>query len=207
MFELKEREFKPSPKMKTIYWLYSLWYFIPVLLLILAFGAASVEPVVSRHGLDLTSRQVVETIMMNILIPIIVFVLIPALIFGIWVSLYYKSILFRVEEDHVYSRKGIWWVKEKRVPYNLISEVRLRQGPLQRRLGLANIDIFTPATGVQRPELSLFQIDALRAQEVLSYLRYKTGILSSKERKVIEEDMLKELREIRRLLEEILDRL
>ena len=193
--------------MKTIYWLYSLWYFIPALLLILLVGATTVEPVFSQHGLDLTSKQVIEALLTNLFIPIIVFVLIPALIFGIWVSLYYKSILFRVEEDHVYSRKGIWWVKEKRVPYNLVSEVRLRQGPLQRKLGLANIDIFTPATGVQRPELSLFQIDAGRAQEILSYLRYRTGILTSKERKVIEEEMLKELKEIRKLLEEILDKL
>lgn len=200
------RELKPSPKMKTLYWLYSLWYFIPVLLAILVRGYIIIEPVLARSHYRFT-REVVEALVTNVFIPIVILVVIPAILYGVWVSLYYRSIVFRVEEDHVYGRKGVWWVKEKRVPYNLVSEVRFRQGPVQRRLGLANIDVFTPATGVQRPELSLFQIEASQAQELLSLLRLKTGILSSRERRVIEEEILKELKEIRKILEEMLDKL
>lgn len=200
------RELKPSPKMKTLYWLYSLWYFTPVLLAILVRGYIIVEPVLSRSHYRFTG-EVVEALVANVFIPVVILVVIPAILYGVWVSLYYRSIVFRVEEDHVYGRKGVWWVKEKRVPYNLVSEVRFRQGPVQRMLGLANIDVFTPATGVQRPELSLFQIEASQAQELLSFLRLKTGILSSRERRVIEEEILKELREIRKILEEMLDKL
>lgn len=206
VFELKEREFKPSPRMKTIYWLYSLWYFIPAILFITPLCYNTLRPVIAEHGFNLASHPVVSALT-TVLLLVIVFIIGPAIAFGVWLSLYYKSILFRVEEDHVYSRKGVLWVKEKRVPYNLVSEVRFRQGPVQRVLGLANIDVFTPATGVRRPELSLFQVDAGRAQDLISYLRYRTGILSSRERRVLEEDMLKELKKIRELLEEILDRL
>ncbi len=110
--------------------------------------------------------------------------------------------MFRLEEDHCYARFGVWWVKEKRVPYNLISEARFRQGPLQRRLGLANIDVFTPATGVVRPELSYFQLEASRAQEILSMIRRKTGVLTKRERRIIEEKIQSELKKIRKILEE-----
>jgi len=52
-----------------------------------------------------------------------------------------------------------------------------------------------------RPELVYFQLDSGKANEVLSHLRRKTGILTARERGVIGEDILAELRRIRELLE------
>ncbi|MCD6428404.1 MAG: PH domain-containing protein [Desulfurococcales archaeon] len=88
------------------------------------------------------------------------------------------------------------------MPYNLVSEVRLRQGLLQRKLGLANIDVFTPAQGTVRPEVTLFQLPYEVGLEKISLLRRKVDILTTRERKIIEEEILEELRRIRRLLEE-----
>ena len=175
-------EFKPSPKLKFIYWLYALpaiviLAFITLLLVVVAPPAA--------------------------LIPLIVLAAI-VIILAIWIPRFYNSITYSLENDHAYSKFGVWWKKEKRVPYNLVSEVRLHQGPLQRKLSLANVDVFTPATGTLRPELSFFQVDyelALRLQEEL---RRRVGILTTKERRVIEEEILKELKNIRSLLEEYL---
>ena len=124
------------------------------------------------------------------------------IIIAIWIPKFYESIIFKIEEDHVYARFGVWWRKEKRVPYNLVSEVRLRQGPLQRKLGLVNIDVFTPATGAMKPEVTLFQLPKDLGVEKLSLLRKKVGILSSRERRVIEEEILEELKTIRKILEE-----
>lgn len=81
------------------------------------------------------------------LILAIACIIVPLMIIAIWVPRFYESVIFRIEDDHVYARFGVWWKKEKRVSYNLVSEVRLRQRPLQRKLRLVNIDVFTPATG------------------------------------------------------------
>jgi len=173
-------EFKPSPKLKLIYWLYSLWYFVPMIL------------------------AAIVILYFNLLAGIVfslTLILVPLIVLAIWIPRFYNSIVFKLEEDHAYARYGVWWVKEKRVPYNLVSEARFRQGPLQRRLGLACIDVFTPATGTVRPELVYFQLDSGKANEVLSHLRRKTGILTARERRVIEEEILAELRSIRELLE------
>jgi len=174
-------EFKPSPKLKRIYWLYSLLYFIPAAVVCVIISVLS-----TLAGL---------TVALNC-------IAIPLIVVGIWIPRFYESAVFRIEEDHIYARFGVWWRKEERVPYNLVSEVRLRQGPLQRKLGLASVDVFTPATGTMRPEATLFQLPYDVGLEKLSLLRRKVGILTSSERRVIEEEILEELRRIRKLLEE-----
>lgn len=59
-----------------------------------------------------------------------------------------------------------------RVLYNLVSEARLRRGPLQRFPGLARVDIYTPATGAVRPELTSFQLDSNEVERIASELRF-----------------------------------
>jgi len=176
------RDFKSSPKIVVIYWLYSLWYFAPMITISAIIGYFNIYAgVLFAIGL----------------------VIVPLVILTMWIPRFYRSIAFRLEEDHAYAKYGVWWVKEKRVPYNLVSEVRIRQGPLQRSLKLANVDIYTPAQGTLRPELTFFQVDTSLASKIASTVRRKVGILSSKERRVIEEEILKELKKIRPILEEL----
>ncbi|NPA05080.1 MAG: PH domain-containing protein [Crenarchaeota archaeon] len=182
------KPFKPSPLMKLIYWIYYT-----------AFYAAPIAVLLASIAL-LTGQVLVSALLACIL-------LVPeTIILGVWIPRFYESIVFSLEKDHCYARYGVWWRVVKRVPYNLVSEVRLRQGPLQRRLGLANVDVYTPATGAMRPELTYFQLPADLASRVAEELRRRAGILTSRERRVIEEEMLSELRAIRRLLEEYLRR-
>jgi len=174
-------EFKPSPKLTKIYWAYSLWYFIPTAACCALIALVNVWASV---------------------ISLILLIAIPAAFLAYWIPKFYGSVVFRLEKDHAYARFGVWWVKEKRVPYNLVSEVRLRHGPLQRSWGLACVDVFTPATGAMKPELTFFQLSADDAEKIASELRARVGILSSKERRVIEEEILAELKAVRKLLEE-----
>jgi len=174
-------EFRPSPKMKLIYWIYFFIYLIPMVAICIVISMVSI---------------IAGAIFM------VIAILIPLIVLAIWIPRFHESIVFRVEEDHVYARYGVWWKVEKCVPYNLVSEVTVRQGPIQRRLGLVNIDVYTPATGVTKPEITLFQLPKDIGLEISSLLRRKVGILSLRERRVIEEEILKELREIRKLLEE-----
>ncbi|ADM27498.1 membrane-flanked domain [Ignisphaera aggregans DSM 17230] len=178
-------EFRPSPKMKLIYWIYFSIYLIPMAVICIVISMASI---------------IAGAIFM------VITILIPLIVLAIWIPRFYESIVFRVEDDHVYARYGVWWKVEKRVPYNLVSEVTVRQGPIQRRLGLVNVDVYTPATGVTKPEITLFQLPKDIGLEISSVLRRKVGILSSRERRAIEEEILKELKEIRKLLEERLHR-
>lgn len=176
------KEFKSSPKITVIYWLYSLGYFAPMIAVSAIIGYFNIYAgILFAIGL----------------------VVVPLVILAMWIPRFYRSIIFKLEEDHAYAKYGVWWVKEKRVPYNLVSEVRVRQGPLQRSLKLANVDVYTPAQGTLRPELTFFQIDANLASEIASNVRRKVGILSSKERRVIEEEILEELKKIRSILEEL----
>ncbi len=175
-------EFTPSPKLIKIYWLYSLWFFIPLAILsVLAYALGDV---------------IVSLIMLALIIGTFIFLV-------IWIPRFYSSIRFKLEQDYAYARYGVWWIREKRVPYNLISKLSLRQGPIQRYFKLANLDIFTPATGVERAELSFFQLDYDHAVRVHDTLRAKIGILTTQERRVIEKDILEELRRIRSILEEL----
>lgn len=173
-------EFRPSPSLVRMYWMYSLWYFIPAALCSGLLALISVWASLTAFA---------------------VLVVIPAALLTYWIPRFYRSITFKLERDHAYAKYGVWWVKEKRVPYNLVSEVRLRQGPLQRLYGLACVDVFTPATGVQKPELTFFQLNADEASQVASELRARAGILTSRERRVIEEEILAELKAIKKLLE------
>jgi len=181
----ESRSFKPSPTLAKIYWIYSLSYFIP---------AAACFAVVTYY--DVLAGAILYATLIAA----------PAALLAYWIPRFYRSVRFSLEKDHAYAEFGVWWVKKKRVPYNLVSEVRVRQGPLQRSLGLACVDVYTPATGVTRPELTFFQLGAAEAEEIASELRMRVGILSSRERKVIEEEMLAELRAIRRTLEELAKR-
>jgi len=166
-----------------IYWLYYLWYLVPAVITVAVVSAYS-----ALAGLVLAVTCIV----------------IPTAVIAIWIPRFYNSISFKLEKDHAYARYGVWWVKEKRVPYNLVAEVRLRQGPVQRKLGLACVDLYTPATGTTRPELTFFQLDYSEAVSVAEEARRRVGILTSRERRIIEEEILSELRRIRSILEESL---
>ncbi len=179
------RVFKPSPKLMRIYWMYSLWYFIPAVI---------------SYSLVAITNLLLSVILLVVLVGA------PVAFLAYWIPRFYRSISFKLEKDHAYAKYGVWWVKEKRVPYNLVSEVRLRHGPLQRYLGLACVDVYTPATGTVRPELTFFQLSSDEAGKIASELRLRVGILSSKERRVIEEGILNELKAIRKLLESLVSR-
>ena len=131
--------------------------------------------------------------------------LITALFILYWIERYYESITYELDEDYVRCRRGVWWRRESQVPYYRVSDILLRQGPLQRRLGLANLDFHTAALGGQagaRAEVSFLHIDAGRGVELRDEALRRIGVLTGRERRSVEEQMLEELRAIRRILEE-----
>ncbi len=75
-------EFRPSPKLVRIYWMYSLWYFIPAVI----------------------SYSLVALV--NVLLSVVllvIFVALPVAFLAYWIPRYYRSITFKLEKDHAYA--------------------------------------------------------------------------------------------------------
>ncbi|MCD6428403.1 MAG: hypothetical protein J7L12_02160 [Desulfurococcales archaeon] len=79
-------EFKPSPRLKLIYWLYSLLYFIPVLAVCVAIPIYSI---LAGVLVGLTCGAI------------------PLAVIAIWLPRFYESAVFRIEEDHLYAKSGV----------------------------------------------------------------------------------------------------
>jgi len=61
---------------------------------------------------------------------------------------------YEIREDEVDLQQGIVWVSRTLVPLARIQHVDTRQGPLQRRFGLATVVFYTAAGANQIPELA-----------------------------------------------------
>ncbi len=92
--------FKPSTKMKLIYRIYLLAGISPLIILAIILLAL-------KHYM----------ISLVILVP----TLCLTLFVMYWISKFYDSIKFSVEDQYAYAKFGVWWKREKRVPYHLVS--------------------------------------------------------------------------------------
>ncbi len=69
-------------------------------------------------------------------------------------DLRWRRWLYEIREDEVDLQRGIVWVSRTLVPLARIQHVDTRQGPLQRRFGLATVVFYTAAGPNEIPELS-----------------------------------------------------
>jgi membrane protein YdbS with pleckstrin-like domain len=77
-------------------------------------------------------------------------------------DLRWRRWLYEIREDEVDLQRGIVWVSRTLVPLARIQHVDTRQGPLQRRFGLATVVFYTAAGPNQIPELSAPVASAVR---------------------------------------------
>lgn len=75
-----------------------------------------------------------------------VFVLIWILILP-YIPLFFKSLEYRIEEDAITGKKGVFWRRTSTIPYYKITNIDITQGPLQRIFGLSNIHCQTAGAG------------------------------------------------------------
>ncbi|MEO0262868.1 MAG: PH domain-containing protein [candidate division WOR-3 bacterium] len=117
-------EFKPSTKLKKIYRIYLLsliiigvlsWY-IPFMIFV-----------------PLLEVKIGISIPLWLIIIFIIY----------WVEKLYESISYKLTEDEIIMKRGVWFKKKSIVPYLKITNIDITQGPLLRKFGLANIHIQT----------------------------------------------------------------
>jgi membrane protein YdbS with pleckstrin-like domain len=61
----------------------------------------------------------------------------------IWIPKYYKTVLYRLTENEMVWRRGVWFRKTGIVPYNRITNIDIEQGPVSRKLGIGSLKIQT----------------------------------------------------------------
>jgi membrane protein YdbS with pleckstrin-like domain len=73
---------------------------------------------------------------------------------GVIPGLRWQRWRYEIQEDEVDLQRGIFWINRTLVPLARIQHVDTRQGPLQRRFGLATVVFYTAAGPNEIPELS-----------------------------------------------------
>ena len=132
----------------------------------------------------------------------------------IWVGLYYESMSYELREDEINWKRGIWFRTTGIVPYNRITNLDVRQGPLMRALGISSLAIQTAGySGQAVPEIRIEAIE--HAEELRELIRSQVRGCSSHDDGTgsakpatspscvpTDQQILAELQQIRSLLEQ-----
>lgn len=184
-------KFKPSQKLRTLYYVY-LGIISPVVVLPWYFFLLVEGPIAASLGA---------------LVPVIL--TIGFLLY--WIPKFYDSISYRLTETEVVWRRGVWFRNTGIVPYDRITNVDIAQGPISRRLGIAALKIQTAGySGERKAEIRLEGIEnseelresimnSVRGQKPQAVETYAGG-------KEVNSRILQELCKIRELLEGGIDR-
>lgn len=146
----------------------------------------------------------------NLLLLAGICILVVIVIFLAWVQLYYESMWYELREDEMSWKRGIWFRTTGIVPYNRITNLDIRQGPVMRTLGISTLAIQTAGySGQAVPEIKIEGVED--AEELREFIRslvrdtasHGDGTGGEKPAPATtNESMLAELTRIRILLEE-----
>lgn len=143
--------FRPSPKFR-------LWYTITSLLGVL-FAAVLFVPIALLVVLPAIAY-----------VAFAVFAVVLLALFLVWMLLYYASMEYELRDDELSWRRGVWFRRTGIVPYNRITNIDIRQGPVMRALGISNLAIQTAGySGQMTAEIVLEAME--HAEELRSTLR------------------------------------
>jgi len=140
-----------------------------------------------------------------VLLALIIFIV-------IWARLYYKTVVYHLNETEMTWKRGVWFRKTGIVPYNRITNIDIVQGPLMRAYGISHLKIQT--AGYSGKNDSEIRIEGIKEPEplrqmIMDFVRNKavnssavcTDYSSETGETADLTALLKEVRDIRRLLE------
>ena len=151
--------FRPSPKFR-------LWYGLSALLLALVLACIYV-PLAVLVGVPSVVNIVTIVLALGSLV-----------LFLVWTVLYYSSMQYELRDDELSWRRGVWFRRTGIVPYNRITNMDIRQGPLMRALGISNLAVQTAGySGQMVPEIVLEAMEHAEElrETVRSRVRLETG--------------------------------
>ena len=88
------------------------------------------------------------------LLPVVAVLALGVLSVAVTPGLRWRRWRYEIRPDEVDLQRGIFWIARTLVPLARIQHVDTRQGPLQRRFGLATVVFYTAAGPNQIPELA-----------------------------------------------------
>jgi len=152
-----------------------------------------------------------NVVVFGLLLMIWLFVMVLVLV---WIPAYYSSISYSIEEDAVRGQAGVFWKKYVTVPYTKITNIDIRQGPLERAFHIGTVGLQTAGAGGSqgsRAELRLMGIHQLEAvketirERIRTYDRAKVPLQpaeppSEETEQPVLQQILLELQAIRELL-------
>jgi len=140
--------------------------------------------------------------------------LITAAVTIYWISRFHSSITYVLDDDEITVTKGVWWKTRSFVPYNRITNINIYQGPISRRFGLGKVSIQTAgfsgtsSSGTKVAEAVIFGVKNF--EEIKDIItNFVKGLrpqaieaeAEAKPTRDINQQILTELRKIRRALE------
>lgn len=135
------------------------WFIIDFLLFVALMLACSILPMWLSGAIDLF---VAMAILGTLGVIVIIFV--------VWTRLYYDTMAYELHDDELRWRRGVWFRTTGIVPYNRITNLDLRQGPVMRWLGISTISVQTAGySGQAVPEIRIEAIE--HAEELRELLR------------------------------------
>jgi len=138
--------------------------------------------------------------------------LITAAVTIYWISRFHSSIAYVLDDDEITVTRGVWWKTKSFVPYNRITNINIYQGPISRRFGLGKISIQTAgfsgtsSSGAKVAEAVIFGVKNFEEiKDIIANfvkgLRPQAIEAEAEPTKGINQQILTELRKIRRVLE------
>ncbi|HQA79689.1 MAG TPA: PH domain-containing protein [Methanoregulaceae archaeon] len=145
--------FKPSPSLVT-------WFIVDFLLLIMFLAIVILLPMYLSSAVDT-----------GIFLGIIGGLVVLVILFAIWTKLYYESMWYELHEDEMRWKRGVIFRRTGIVPYNRITNLDIRQGPVMRRLDISTISIQTAGYSGQAQAAEI-RIEAIvHAEELRELIR------------------------------------
>ena len=107
----------------------------------------------------------------------LVIIAIAIVLFSIWARLYYESMWYELHNDEMRWKRGVIFRRTGIVPYNRVTNIDIKQGPVMRPLGISTVSIQTAGySGKGVPEISIEGI--VHAEELRELIRTMVRVCS-----------------------------
>jgi len=144
--------FKPSKALVT-------WFIVNFSLFAILILACTVIPILLT---SLADPLIIGGIVLCLVVGFV--------LFAYWTKLYYESMWYELHNDEMRWKRGVLFRTTGIVPYNRITNLDLRQGPVMRWLGISSLSIQTAGySGQAVPEIRIEAIE--HAEELRELIR------------------------------------
>jgi hypothetical protein len=181
-------DFRPAPQLRALYYVY-------FLLFVLLIGLTTILPLL------MFGDGIVQLATLAVFVPLVLFI-------AWWIPLYYATMIYQLSRTEISWRRGVWFRQTGIVPYNRITNIDIIQGPLMRYFRVSSLRIQTAGYSAQATaEIRLHGIEQPEDLRdlVLGFVRGTPPVAAEtfeqKGEKETAQQILLELREIRKLLE------